>query len=889
MPSRLEELKKEKEPTPGPESPLQQQLTVNGNGNNSPGVSPERARSERMRVLVRVRPSSSWQIVASDPERACVTVDGREPQHFRHFDQVLGPSTCQTQLFSDVGLPLISSVLAGINSTVCVYGQTGSGKTHSMLQPPDKPEHETPPHELGLAPRMLHELLERTSSFASANGTEIASLHVTAVQLYQEHATDLLNPDNQEQLIIRKDKQRGMHCSGAEERLVESDDDVRDIIRDVQGNRQIGETMANKLSSRSHVIITAHVSLRWHNAEDNTTRTRHSKLQLVDLAGSERHKQTAASGQRFAEASKINRSLSALTNVILALAKSEGSRNGSRRHVPYRDSKLTFLLSDSIGAGSRTVMVSHVSGELDDRDETLSTLRLAQRAKAVRSNTTVSETVEASSDSLEERCAQAERQLAEALQREQQLKQKLSLHQSDGYSGTTHADIPPSSPLLSSSYTNASEDFERLCDVEASEHDDTGTSGESLLPMESNVSPLTSTEMHDASTQEDALLDELDFVTDQLEYAVQQNEGLKSQVDDAERRIAELDRAPETPNRCNTAVHAVPSTSESEAQKDDKEAETLRSELFREQERTSAMQVELDSTKEQMKLAQDETAKVEQENRAKLESAEAEISRLQQQLESGQERRVQAEDKVRGSEEGKAHAEKRLEDLQRRLEEEQLSTKRVEESLSTERDKRRALEIERDDAQDALNAERGKRKSLEREREHVKKDKEGGTQRIQDEKEELERERQRLECVVELKEDDSRLLKAAEARAHSAEVSVERLTYEKDELERMIEGLTDELEITRNDARNANECVEQANAQLETAAEELTFANEREERAHDQAKRFQKQLAGMGFAQKLRNANSTGRIPWMIVRKSAAHERVHNGAASAPTTPAKSR
>lgn len=822
------------------------------NGSSSPpahastGTAPMRTRtensrnnSERMRVLVRVKPceNPNKRIVASDESCSGVTIEGREPQSFRTFDRVLGPECSQSELFTEVGLPAVDNAIRGINGTVCVYGQTGSGKTYSMVHPPHLPAHEQEMEHLGLAPRMLHELLQRTKEFATfapydADDSSIinASLHVSCVQLYQEVVTDLLDP-SKEPLTIRSDKTRGMHCTGADEWHINSECDVMDVIRTVQRNRHIGETMANHLSSRSHVIITAYVRLRWSN--NSNTRTRQSKLHLVDLAGSERQKQTQATGSRLQESAKINRSLSALTNVILALAKSE---SGAKRHIPYRDSKLTFLLSDSIGAGSRTTMVSCISSELCDRDETLSTLRLALRARAVRSNAVVSENVEASGSSIAERCARAERQLAEALQREQQLKEQLQNMQTE----------EPESFLPA--HTKAHEAGILDDGLESPTTATPSAAGDGAPGAESNVSPCLSdatgapAETAEASTQDNGLENEIDTVTQHLEHAVEQNEGLQTQIDAAEKRIQELSQKAQV---CDVSVNTdsenvqmydqavqLDECAEWEkqvlqmqeqlrsegalrlnAEQDSHEVQTLRSELSRMHERLQEMEVERDTAKQQFKqLKEEQSYSIE-----KQQANQAEKASLRTECESLRAENENLQKQVEQQKEEQTNLHRSLESLQMKVQEAEQSRALVQDSLQREHEKKQTVEIERDNLQDSLNSERGKKKSLEQEREHLKRDlsslQQTATelQHTRQRAEDLERERRRLGSKLELCEDDSKRLSAAEARAQSAEAAVEQLQHEKRELQESLDTMQNELSVTRSDAIDNAEAVVRCN------------------------------------------------------------------------------
>ncbi|XP_051124636.1 kinesin-like protein KIN-14G [Andrographis paniculata] len=280
------------------------------------------------------------------------------------FNKVFGPASAQEEVFTDMQ-PLIRSVLDGYNVCIFAYGQTGSGKTFTMTGPKELTK-----ETLGVNYRALNDLFLISEERKDTISYEIS---VQMIEIYNEQVRDLLATDGaNKRLEIRNNTANGINVPNANLVPVSSPSDVINLMNLGHKNRAVGSTNMNDRSSRSHSCLTVHVQGR-----DLTSGTvLRGCMHLVDLAGSERADKTDAVGERLKEAQHINRSLSALGDVIAALAQ-KGS------HVPYRNSKLTQLLQDSLGGQAKTLMFVHISPEPDALGETLSTLKFAERVSSV--------------------------------------------------------------------------------------------------------------------------------------------------------------------------------------------------------------------------------------------------------------------------------------------------------------------------------------------------------------------------------------------------------------------------------------------------------------------------------------------------------------------------
>ncbi|CAB0038458.1 unnamed protein product [Trichogramma brassicae] len=340
--------------------------------------------SESVKVAVRCRPMNHREL--QHKCRSVVTVDGTSRScslaevgtgggngKVYQFDAAFGPEVATETVYEELGSYVVEAVLEGYNGTVFAYGQTGCGKSHTMR---------------GFIERALEHLFEATST-ASSDTRYLALL--TYLEIYNEKLRDLLQPSAEQTenlLHLKEDPVRGTYVAGGLREVTVKD--ARECARLVeQGDRRraAAATKMNAASSRSHAVLTISLEAIAIGPEmaDASSAVRRGRLHLVDLAGSERQGRTGATGDRLKEAASINLSLSALGNVISALAAGNG------RHVPYRDSKLTRLLRDSLGGNARTLMIACVSPSDVDAEETLSTLRYAARARCIKNKPIVNE------------------------------------------------------------------------------------------------------------------------------------------------------------------------------------------------------------------------------------------------------------------------------------------------------------------------------------------------------------------------------------------------------------------------------------------------------------------------------------------------------------------
>ncbi|XP_010527428.1 PREDICTED: kinesin-like protein KIN-12B [Tarenaya hassleriana] len=395
-------------PRPPPANPLKRKLSTEvGSENAIPGLL-----DSGVKVIVRMKPPSKGEeeeMIVQKISNDSLTING----HTFTFDSVADPETTQEDIFQLVGAPLVENCLAGFNSSVFAYGQTGSGKTYTMWGPPNAllEEHLTGDQK-GLTPRVFEQLFARINEEQVKHAERQLSYQCqcSLLEIYNEQITDLLDP-SQKNLMIREDIKSGVYVENLTEEYVQNLKDVTRLLIKGLANRRIGATSVNAESSRSHCVLTCVVESRCKSAADGLSSFKTSRINLVDLAGSERQKLTGAAGERLKEAGNINRSLSQLGNLINILA--EVSQTGKQRHIPYRDSRLTFLLQESLGGNAKLAMVCAISPSQSCRSETFSTLRFAQRAKAIQNKAVVNEVMQDDVNFLRE----VIRQLRDELQR----------------------------------------------------------------------------------------------------------------------------------------------------------------------------------------------------------------------------------------------------------------------------------------------------------------------------------------------------------------------------------------------------------------------------------------------------------------------------------------
>ncbi|GLC44581.1 hypothetical protein PLESTB_001321400 [Pleodorina starrii] len=344
-------------------------------------------------VRARFRPRSSKEAEARCVEYAGNTQIGfTGPDGTRHsftFDKIYGEASSQADVFSDLR-PVVEAALAGYNGTIMAYGQTGSGKTHSLIGRVADPE------QHGVVPRAIAHLAAGIAEAGERDGADFQVV-LSVVEIYCERIRDLLEPSpgapgagggagTADNLQVKQDAVRGVYIEGATELGVTDEQQLVDFMTRGLAQRAVSATSMNEASSRSHCIVTVRVN---RTLPDGTVQV--GKLVMVDLAGSERADRTHAAGATLVEGSLINKSLSCLSNVIYALT--EDSRGGKARHVPYRDSKLTRVLQDSLGGSARTVLIICCSPCLENAAETLSSLRFGSRAKGVQNTVTVNQRI----------------------------------------------------------------------------------------------------------------------------------------------------------------------------------------------------------------------------------------------------------------------------------------------------------------------------------------------------------------------------------------------------------------------------------------------------------------------------------------------------------------
>ncbi|KAL3672357.1 hypothetical protein V7S43_003043 [Phytophthora oleae] len=366
-------------------------------------LSDDDAQSDNIRVLLRIRPSSSKKdnkkCLEVAPDQRGVTLAPASQQEKRFgFDRVFTESCQQDDIFQDAGRAAVENTIQGYNGSIFAYGQTGSGKTFTMLGAAAADVHELRLSPLrGLTPRILDYLFqrladlsrERNAAFYSGEEQERALQYTLAcsyLEIYNEKIFDLLEPSGsvaaQQPKSLREDRNKEVYVDQLREIDVGSEEEALILLQLGSQNRHISSTDMNHESSRSHAVFSVKLVLE-ERTSAGTKRTRRSCLHLVDLAGSEKQRQTRVHGKRLKEAAQINKSLSALGNVIMALVDVS---NGQKRHVHYRDSKLTFLLRDALGGNAITSIVATIAPEEKYFTETLSTLKFAQRAKFIKNN-----------------------------------------------------------------------------------------------------------------------------------------------------------------------------------------------------------------------------------------------------------------------------------------------------------------------------------------------------------------------------------------------------------------------------------------------------------------------------------------------------------------------
>ena len=378
--------------------------------------------SENIKCVVRCRPLNAKEkglgakCITISPDSKVVIVENKDDKNQTNkgqyaMDKVFDENITQVELFQEIGEPILKNFIGGYNCTLFCYGQTGAGKTHTMMGPLDQLfEDDSPSH--GLIPRIIHYLFnekEKVHNIITNNTTEKCKnikyqVKTCVMEIYQEQIIDLLNPlsnsknDKKEtpELKIKEDPKKGMYIQGITEAEVLNAKEAKTLILTGLKSRHVAATEMNAESSRSHLLFSIYLNAQYIDAKGGEVK-KSSRLHLIDLAGSERQKKTKAIGERIKEACMINKSLSTLGNVINALVEQV---EGKGKYIPFRDSKLTYFLKDSLGGNSKTTIVANISCSLMQVGETISTLKFVQRAKMIKNSVSLNVSVQENIETL---------------------------------------------------------------------------------------------------------------------------------------------------------------------------------------------------------------------------------------------------------------------------------------------------------------------------------------------------------------------------------------------------------------------------------------------------------------------------------------------------------
>ncbi|KAM7012803.1 kinesin-like protein KIF1A [Tautogolabrus adspersus] len=295
----------------------------------------------------------------------------------------------QMLVYKDIGEEMLLHAFEGYNVCIFAYGQTGAGKSYTMMGKQDVKDQQ------GIIPLLCEDLF--TKIIDNTDNSMSYSVEVSYMEIYCERVRDLLNPKNKGNLRVREHPLMGPYVEDLSKLAVTSYNDIQDLMDSGNKARTVAATNMNETSSRSHAVFNIIFNQKRHDADTENTTEKVSKISLVDLAGSERADSTGAKGTRLKEGANINKSLTTLGKVISALAEVDSGSNKNKKkkkvenHIPYRDSVLTWLLRENLGGNSRTAMVAALSPADINYDETLSTLRYADRAKQIRCNAVINE------------------------------------------------------------------------------------------------------------------------------------------------------------------------------------------------------------------------------------------------------------------------------------------------------------------------------------------------------------------------------------------------------------------------------------------------------------------------------------------------------------------
>ena len=385
----------------------------------------EQTGSENIRCIVRCRPlnekekglGSKCVTISSDSKVVFVENKNDKISNGKYaMDHVFNENVTQEEVFQEIGEPILKSFIGGYNCTIFCYGQTGAGKTHTMMGPLEQLFEENSPPQ-GLIPRIIHYLFNeetKVKNIITGGNTEKCknikmNIKFCVMELYQESIIDLLKSETQNttgkaqndkanELKIKEDPKKGMYVQGITEIEIKTAKEAKNLILMGLKSRHVAATEMNAESSRSHLLFSIYLSTSYINSRGSAVE-KTSRLHLIDLAGSERQKKTKAQGERMKEACMINKSLSTLGNVINALVE---NYEGKNKYIPFRDSKLTYFLKDSLGGNSKTTIVANISTSLIQMNETISTLKFVQRAKMIKNSATLNMSVQENIEALQE-------------------------------------------------------------------------------------------------------------------------------------------------------------------------------------------------------------------------------------------------------------------------------------------------------------------------------------------------------------------------------------------------------------------------------------------------------------------------------------------------------
>nr|XP_060614913.1 kinesin-like protein KIF1B isoform X21 [Anolis sagrei ordinatus] len=351
-----------------------------------------------VKVAVRVRPFNSRE--TGKESKCIIQMQGnstsilnpknpKEPPKSFSFDYSYWSHTSsddpcfasQNQVYNDIGKEMLLHAFEGYNVCIFAYGQTGAGKSYTMMGKQEE-------NQAGIIPQLCEELFEKIND--NSNAEMSYSVEVSYMEIYCERVRDLLNPKNKGNLRVREHPLLGPYVEDLSKLAVTSYTDIADLMDAGNKARTVAATNMNETSSRSHAVFTIVFTQKKHDPETDLSTEKVSKISLVDLAGSERADSTGAKGTRLKEGANINKSLTTLGKVISALAE-VSKKKKKTDFIPYRDSVLTWLLRENLGGNSRTAMVAALSPADINYDETLSTLRYADRAKQIKCNAVINE------------------------------------------------------------------------------------------------------------------------------------------------------------------------------------------------------------------------------------------------------------------------------------------------------------------------------------------------------------------------------------------------------------------------------------------------------------------------------------------------------------------